>query len=92
VYVCEEDTEGNAVCFPQRPLECKKVAITAANLLVECVTSERERKNKEGICSLYNLPGKHMGRIEVQLGSFFNPGVRCRWVVKATSRPLYPRA
>jgi hypothetical protein len=90
--VCEEETERNAVCSPQCPLICKKAAITAANLLIECVTSERERKNKEGKGSPYNLPGKHMGRIEVQLSSFFNPGVRRRWVVNATSRPLYPRA
>jgi hypothetical protein len=45
--VCEGETEGNAVCSPQRPLKCKKAAITAANLLVECVTSEKERNNKD---------------------------------------------
>jgi hypothetical protein len=54
----------------QCPLKCKKAAITVSNLLVKGVTSERERKNKEGNSSLYNLPGKHMGRIEVQLSSF----------------------
>ena len=68
------DTVGNAVCSPQRPLRCKKATITAANLLVEGVSSERERKNKEGKSSLYNLPGKHMRRIKVHLSSFFNLG------------------
>ena len=84
-------TEGNAVCSPQCPLKYKKAATGAANL-VEGVTSERERKNKEGKGSLYNLPGKHMGRTEAQLSSFFNLGVRWRWVVNTTSRSLYPRA
>jgi len=90
--MCVRDTEGNAVCSPQRPFRCKKAAITAANLLVEGVSSERERKNKEGKSSLYNLPQKHMRRIKVQLSSFFKLGVRWRRVVNATFRPLYPRA
>jgi hypothetical protein len=67
------DTEGNAVCSPQRPLKCKKAAITAANLHVEGVTSERERKNKDDKNSLHNLPGKHVRRIEVQLSFFLYP-------------------
>jgi magnesium-transporting ATPase (P-type) len=29
--------------------------------------------------------------IDVYLYFFFNLGVRCGWVVKATLRPLYPR-
>jgi hypothetical protein len=68
--MCVRDTKGNAACSPQRPLKCKKAAIIAANLHAGGVTSERERKNKEGKGSLYNPLGKHMGRIEVQLGSF----------------------
>jgi hypothetical protein len=80
------------VCSPQRPLKCKKAAITAANLLVEGVSSERERKNKEGKSSFYNLPGKNMRRIVVQLSSFFNLGIRWSWVVNATPWLLYPRA
>ena len=92
VCMCVTDTERNAVCSPQRPLKRKKAAITVANLLVEGVSSERERKNEEGKSSLYNLPGKHMRRIRVNLSSFFNLGVRWRWVVNATSRPLHPRA
>jgi hypothetical protein len=78
------------MCSPQHPLKCKKAAIIAVNLLVEGVTSERDRNNKEGKGSLYNLPGKHMGRIEVQLSFFLT--WRRRWVVNATPRPLYPPA
>jgi hypothetical protein len=33
---------------------------------------------------------KAQREVEVQLYSFFNLGVRWRWVVNATLRPLYP--
>ena len=36
-------------------VKCKKAAIRAAILLVECATSERERKNKERKGSLYDF-------------------------------------
>jgi hypothetical protein len=31
------------------------------------------------------------GTVDIQLYSFFNPGAGCRWVVNATSLPLYCR-
>jgi len=49
------------MCSSQRPLRCKKATIRAANLLVEGVSSERGRKNKEGKGSLYNLPENTWG-------------------------------
>jgi len=44
--MCVRDTEGNAVCSPQRPLRYKKAAITATNLLVEGVTSQESTWEK----------------------------------------------
>jgi hypothetical protein len=66
------DTEGNATCSPQRPLKCKKAAITAANFLVEGVTSERERNNKEvkvHSITCQETHGENRGRAELFLQS-----------------------
>ena len=87
--MCVRVTEGNEICSPQRPLRCKKAAITAAKLLVEGVTSERKRKNKEGKGSLYNLPENTWG-IRGPAELFFKLGVGGGWSALHPGRFIPP--
>jgi hypothetical protein len=81
------DKEGNAVCSPQRSLKCKKAAITAANLLIEGVTSERERNNKEvkiHSITCQETHGENRGTAELYL--------QPRRQVEVDSQPRIPAA
>jgi hypothetical protein len=58
VHACEREREGGVDCCHSVHVNVSKGTISAANLLIACVTSERERERER---EEKNIPAKDNG-------------------------------